>query len=95
MRKEKIFQLEARRFQRCKVTEGVWRRVINSAWELQVFKMEGMRLEKGVQVKALAQVRETSVFKPWGALWYGERPVAVLERGFIGGTDRFRGRFSV
>lgn len=30
--------------------------------------MEGMRLGKGVQVKALAQVRETSVFKPRGAL---------------------------
>lgn len=81
--------------QRCEVTEGVWGRVINSAWELQVCKMEGMRLEKGVQVKAVAQVRETSVFRPWGALGYGERLVAALERGFIGGADGFRGRFSV
>ena len=81
--------------QRCEVTEGVWRRVINSAWELQVCKMKGMKLEKGVEVKALAQVRETSVFRPWRALWYGERLVAALDRGFIGGTDRFRGRFSM
>ena len=42
--------------------------MINSVRELQVCGMEGMRLEKGVQIKALAQVRETADFKPRVAL---------------------------
>ena len=66
--------------QRRKVTEGVWRRVINSVWELQVFKMEGMRLEKGVQVKALAQVRETCLQAMGGSVVWRKASGCTGER---------------
>lgn len=66
--------------------------MINSVWEYKVCGMEGTRLEKGVLVKTLAQ--ETAVFKPH-SVECRERPVAGLERGFVGGTDGFRGRLYV
>lgn len=55
--------------------------MINSVWELKVCGIEGMKLEREVQVKALVQVKETVICKLRGtgrvwskaSGWAGER----------------------
>ena len=54
-----------------------------------------MGLERGVQGNTLAQPKETATFKSIALAECGERPAAGLERGFVGGTDKLRGRFSM
>lgn len=59
--------------------------MINSAWELKECQMEGMGMERGVQGNALAQPKDTAIFKSrkrTGGMW--RKASGWAEEGFCG-----------